>query len=51
MDAGLACDMSFYDEFHSGKVVSRVLCDTLEFSDRVTHPIGLVKQLRMWAGV
>ena len=45
MDAVLARDMSFYDEFASGKVVSRVLSDTQDFSSVVTLSIELLSQV------
>lgn len=38
-------DMSFYDEFASGKIVSRVTNDTYDFSSVVTLTIDLVSQL------
>jgi len=43
--AVLARDMSFYDEFPSGKVVSRVTSDTQAFSTVVTLTATLVGQL------
>ena len=45
MDAVLARDMSFYDEYASGKVVSRVLSDTQDFSSVVTLSIELLSQV------
>jgi len=51
MDAVLARDMSFYDEFASGKVVSRVLSDTQDFSSVVTLTIELVSQVMLVAMV
>jgi ABC-type multidrug transport system fused ATPase/permease subunit len=51
MDAVLARDMSFYDEFASGKVVSRVLSDTQDFSSVVTLSIELLSQVLLVAAV
>ena len=47
MDAVLARDTSFYDEFASGKVVSRVLSDTQDFSSVVTLSIELLSQVML----
>lgn len=44
-DAVLARDMSFYDEFPSGKVVSRVTSDTDDFATVVTLTLNLVSQV------
>ncbi|MCA9835899.1 MAG: ABC transporter ATP-binding protein [Trueperaceae bacterium] len=44
-DAVLARDMSFYDEFPTGKVVSRVTSDTQDFSTVVTLTLNLMSQL------
>lgn len=44
-DAVLARDMSFYDEFSSGRIVSRVTSDTQDFSNVVTLTLNLVSQL------
>lgn len=44
-DAVLARDMSFYDEFSSGKIVSRVTSDTQDFSNVVTLTLNLVSQV------
>ena len=44
-DAILARDMSFYDEFSSGKIVSRVTSDTQDFSNVVTLTLNLISQL------
>ncbi len=38
-------DLSFYDQYSSGKIVSRVTSDTQEFSTVVTLTIELVSQL------
>lgn len=38
-------DMSFYDQYPSGKIVSRVTSDTQEFSTVVTLTMDLVSQL------
>lgn len=43
--AVLARDMSFYDEFSSGKIVSRVTSDTEKFATVVTLTLGLLSQL------
>src|SRR5579859_3314285 len=45
--AVLARDMSFYDEYASGKVVSRVTSDTEDFSMVVTLTLSLVSQVLM----
>lgn len=44
-DAVLARDMSFYDEFSSGKIVSRVTSDTQDFSNVITLTLNLVSQV------
>ena len=44
-DAVLARDMSFYDEFSSGKIVSRVTSDTQDFSTVVTLTLNLMSQI------
>lgn len=44
-DAVLARDMSFYDEYSSGKVVSRVTSDTQDFSNVVTLTLNLMSQV------
>ncbi|MBA2665917.1 MAG: ABC transporter ATP-binding protein [Trueperaceae bacterium] len=44
-DAVLARDMSFYDEFATGRIVSRVTSDTQDFSNVVTLTLNLVSQL------
>ena len=44
-DAVLARDMSFYDEYSSGKIVSRVTSDTQDFSNVVTLTMNLVSQV------
>ena len=38
-------DMSFYDEYPSGKIVSRVTSDTEDFSTVVTLTLNLISQL------
>ncbi|MCB8975910.1 MAG: ABC transporter ATP-binding protein [Ardenticatenaceae bacterium] len=38
-------DMSFYDEFPSGKIVSRVTSDTQDFSNVVTLTLNLISQV------
>ncbi len=42
--AVMARDMSFYDEFPSGKIVSRVTSDTEDFSAVVTLTLSLLSQ-------
>ena len=44
-DAVMARDMSFYDEFSTGRVVSRVTSDTQDFSQVVTLSLNLVSQV------
>jgi ABC-type multidrug transport system fused ATPase/permease subunit len=44
-DAVLARDMSFYDEFSSGRIVSRVTSDTQDFSNVVTLTLNLMSQV------
>jgi ABC-type multidrug transport system fused ATPase/permease subunit len=44
-DAVLARDLSFYDSFPSGKIVSRVTSDTQAFSQVVTLATDLMSQL------
>jgi ABC-type multidrug transport system fused ATPase/permease subunit len=44
-DAVLARDMSFYDEYSSGKIVSRVTSDTQDFSNVVTLTLNLISQV------
>jgi len=41
----LARDMSFYDEYSSGKIVSRVTSDTQDFSNVVTLTLNLMSQV------
>jgi ABC-type multidrug transport system fused ATPase/permease subunit len=43
--AVMARDMSFYDEFPSGKIVSRVTSDTQDFSNVVTLTLNLISQV------
>ena len=50
-DAVLARDMSFYDEFASGKIVSRVTSDTQDFSNVVTLTLNLMSQVLIVAMV
>ncbi len=45
--ATLARDMSFYDEYASGKVVSRVTSDTEDFANVVTLTLNLISQVMM----
>jgi ATP-binding cassette, subfamily B, bacterial len=44
-DAVMARDMSFYDEFSTGKIVSRVTSDTQDFSTVVTLTLNLMSQV------
>lgn len=44
-DAVMKRDLSFYDQFPSGKIVSRVTSDTQAFSNVVTLTIELIGQL------
>jgi ATP-binding cassette, subfamily B, bacterial len=48
-DAVLARDMSFYDEFGSGKIVSRVNSDTQAFSQVVVLAVDLLSQVLLVA--
>ncbi len=43
--AVMARDMSFYDDFPSGSIVSRVTSDTQEFSNTVTLTLNLLSQI------
>ena len=44
-EAVMERDMSFYDEFPSGKIVSRVTSDTEDFSTVVTLTLNLLSQV------
>jgi ABC-type multidrug transport system fused ATPase/permease subunit len=44
-DAVMARDMSFYDEYPTGKVVSRVTSDTQDFANVVTLTLNLISQV------
>lgn len=44
-DAVMQRDMSFFDEFSSGKIVSRVTSDTQDFSTVVTLALNLLSQV------
>lgn len=44
-DAVMARDLSFYDEFPTGKIVSRVTSDTQDFATVVTLTLNLMSQL------
>ena len=44
-DAVMARDMSFYDEYPSGKIVSRVTSDTQDFANVVTLTLNLLSQV------
>ncbi len=43
--AVMSRDMSFYDEFPSGKIVSRVTSDTQDFSNVITLTLNLISQV------
>jgi ATP-binding cassette subfamily B protein len=43
--AVMARDMSFYDEYPSGKIVSRVTSDTQDFANVVTLTLNLISQV------
>lgn len=43
--AVMSRDMSFYDEFASGKIVSRVTSDTQDFSNVITLTLNLISQV------
>lgn len=45
INAVLARDLSFFDEFPSGSIVSRVTSDTQQFSNTVTLTLNLLSQL------
>jgi ABC-type multidrug transport system fused ATPase/permease subunit len=45
MTAVMARDLSFYDEYSSGKVVSRVTSDTEDFANVVTLTLNLISQV------
>lgn len=45
MTAVMERDLSFYDEYASGKVVSRVTSDTEEFANVVTLTLNLISQV------
>ena len=44
-DAVMARDMSFYDEYSTGRIVSRVTADTQDFSNVVTLTLNLLSQV------
>jgi ABC-type multidrug transport system fused ATPase/permease subunit len=44
-DAAARQDLSFYDEFSSGRVVSRITSDTQEFGEVVTLSTDVINQL------
>lgn len=46
--ATIARDMSFYDEFPSGKIVSRVTSDTEDFATVVTLTLNLLSQFLLF---
>jgi len=41
-------DMSFYDEYPSGKIVSRVVADTESFANVVALTLNLLSQIALW---
>jgi ABC-type multidrug transport system fused ATPase/permease subunit len=47
-DAVVARDMSFYDEFPSGKIVSRVTSDSEDFATVVTLTLNLISQVLLF---
>jgi ATP-binding cassette, subfamily B, bacterial len=44
-DAAARQDLSFYDEFSSGRVVSRITTDTQEFGEVITLSTDVINQL------
>jgi ABC-type multidrug transport system fused ATPase/permease subunit len=46
--AVVARDLSFYDDFSSGKIVSRVTSDTEDFATVVTLTLGLLSQVLLF---
>lgn len=44
-DATIRHDLSFYDEYSSGRIVSRVTSDTQDFSDVVSLVVNLLSQV------
>ena len=48
-DAVMARDMSFYDEYPSGKIVSRVTSDTEDFATVVTLTLNLLEPDACWS--
>lgn len=48
-DAVMAHDMSFYDEYPTGKIVSRVTSDTQDFANVVTLTLNLISQVLLVA--
>ena len=44
-DAAVERDMSFYDDYSTGRVVSRISSDTQDFSNVVTLTLGLLSEL------
>jgi ABC-type multidrug transport system fused ATPase/permease subunit len=48
-DAVMERDMSFYDEYPTGKVVSRVTSDTQDFANVVTLTLNLISQVLLVA--
>jgi ABC-type multidrug transport system fused ATPase/permease subunit len=47
-NAVVARDMSFYDEYPSGKIVSRVTSDTEDFATVVTLALNLLSQILLF---
>ncbi|HQY93576.1 ABC transporter ATP-binding protein [Caldilinea sp.] len=48
-DAVMERDMSFYDEYATGKIVSRVTSDTQDFANVVTLTLNLISQVLLVA--
>jgi ABC-type multidrug transport system fused ATPase/permease subunit len=48
-NATIAHDLSFFDEFSSGRIVSRITSDTQDFSDVVTLVTNLLSQVTLVA--
>ena len=44
-DAAVERDMAFYDDYSTGRVVSRVTSDTQDFSNVVTLTLGLISEV------
>jgi ATP-binding cassette subfamily B protein len=46
-EASMRHDMSFFDEFHSGRIISRITSDTQEFAQVILLVTDLVSQLTL----